>query len=161
MALVRWTPFKELLDMPRGMEMLFSRPFTSMLEEPWPGGGGFPLLDVFAKGDDLMVRLELPGIKLDDIDISLCDNTLCISGERSEETEVSEDDYYRRERSFGHFERSLPIPDKVTEDDIDAVYKDGILEITVAGAATTSPVKHIKVKAAGGKGERKHVKAGS
>lgn len=154
MALVRWTPFRELRDMPREMTRLFGRPFASFFEEPLMGT--VPPLDIYAKGDDLIVRLELPGIKAEEVDISLCDHTLCISGERREETEVDEEDYYRRERTYGRFERTLPVPEKVTEKDVDAVYEDGMLTLTVKGAAETSPVQHIEVKSP--KASRKQVK---
>ena len=152
MALVRWTPFRELRDMPREMSRLFGRPFASLLEAPLAGLDSMPPMDIYARGDDLVLRLELPGMKQEDIDISLVENTLVISGERHDETEVKEGDYYRRERSFGRFERTLPVPDKVTEKDIEAIYEDGILKLTLAGAAGTAPVKHIEVKAGKEKG---------
>jgi HSP20 family protein len=144
--------------MPREMTRLFGRPFTSFLEEPLLSMDTMPPLDIFAKGEDLVVRLELPGIKAEDVDISLCEHTLCISGERHEEKEVKEEDYFRRESSYGRFERSLPVPEKVTEKDIGAVYEDGILSLTIkGGAATSTPVKHIEVKAP--KASPKEVKA--
>ncbi len=155
MTLVRWTPFRELRDMPYEMSRLIRRPFASLFEEPVGGLETVPPVDIFAKGGDLVIRMELPGVKAENLDISLCEHTLCISGERKEETEVSEGDYYRRERSYGRFERSLPVPERVTEEDIDAVYEDGILEVTVKGAAETAPAKHIEVKTAGEKGARK------
>jgi HSP20 family protein len=155
MTLVRWTPFRELRDMPREMTRLFGRPFSSFFEEPLIMET-MPPIDIFSRGKDLVARLELPGVDVKDVDISLSDHTLYISGERREETEINEEDYYRRERSYGSFERSLPVPDKVTERDIDAVYEDGILTLTVKGAAEVGQAKHIEVKSP--KATRKEVR---
>lgn len=154
MALVRWTPFKEMLDMPREMRRLIGRPF-GLFEEPLSLDTFGPVHDIFARGSDMVVRMELPGIDVADLDISLVDHTLVMMGERRVDKEIEEDDYYRRERSFGSFERSIPVPEKVTEDDIMATYKDGILEVTVKGAVETEPAKHIEVKT--GDGEEKKI----
>lgn len=145
MALVRWTPFKEMLDMPREMRRMLGRPF-GLFEEPFALDKLGPVHDIFARDTDMVVRMELPGIDVDDLDISLLEHTLVILGERREDKEVKEGDYYRRERSFGSFERSIPVPEKVTEADISATYKDGMLEVTVAGAVETEPAKHIEIK---------------
>lgn len=150
MALVRWTPFKEMLDMPREMRRLLGRPF-GLFDESLALDTFGPAHDIFARGNDMVVRMELPGIEVDDVDISLIDHTLVILGERREDKEVEEGDYYRRERSFGKFERSIPVPDKVTESDIAATYKDGMLEVTVAGAVETEPAKHIEIETGEGK----------
>ncbi len=159
MALVRWTPFKELLDMPREMTSLFGRPFASLLEEPFLRFDHVRVpMDIYAKGDDMLVRLELPGIKAEDVDITLAEHTLSISGERHEDKEIKEDDFYRRERSYGRFERTLPLPEKVSEKDIEATFEDGILEVRIKGAVATVPAKHIEVKAAG-KSAGKRIKA--
>ncbi|MCL6106596.1 MAG: Hsp20/alpha crystallin family protein [Actinobacteria bacterium] len=144
MPLVRWTPFREMLDMPREMRRAFGRPFFSLME---PGVEALPPMDVYTKGSDMMIRMELPGIDIEDLDISLTEHTLRISGESRSDKEIKEDDYYRRERSYGRFERSLPVPEKVTEKDIDASYTDGILEVKVKGAVEEVPTKKIEVKA--------------
>ncbi|MHB1381557.1 MAG: Hsp20/alpha crystallin family protein [Thermoleophilia bacterium] len=145
MAMVKWTPLKEMLDMPREMRRMLGRPF-GLFDEPLGLDTFGPAYDIFARGNDMVVRMELPGIDVADIDISLVDHTLVLIGERRSDEEISEGDYYRRERSFGSFERSLPVPEKVTEADITATYRDGILEVTVAGAVETEPAKHIEIK---------------
>lgn len=152
MALVRWTPMRQMRDLQREMGRVFGRPFVSLFEEPTRMLTGVgPSMDVFAKGNDLMLRLELPGIDTKDLDISLVEHTLVISGETKEEKEVKEEDYYRRERSYGRFERTLPVPEKITEQDIEASYEDGVLEVKVKGAVEEEPVKHIEVKTRGEK----------
>lgn len=156
MALVRWSPMRQMTDLQREMRRVFGRPFVSLFEEPTRELGFGPSMDIYARGTDLVLRLEVPGIKTEDIDISLTDHMLVISGERKEEKEVKEEDYYRRERSHGHFERSLPVPEKVSEGDIEASYEDGVLEISVKGAVEERPVKHIEVKT---KGEKKTIES--
>jgi HSP20 family protein len=156
MAIVRWTPYKELLDMPREMTRLFGRPFTSLLGEPFFGLDTMRApMDVYSKGDDMYLRLELPGIRAEDVDITLAGHELTIKGERHEDKEVREDDYFRRERTYGSFERTLPLPEKVTEKDIEASFEDGILEVRVRGAVATVPAKHIEVKASSESSGRK------
>jgi HSP20 family protein len=144
------------MDMPREMRKMFGRPTFQLPEEPFEGLG-FPPMDIYAKGSDMVLRLELPGIEVDDLDISLTEHTLHISGERRQDREIKEDDYYRRERSYGRFERSVPLPEKVTEKDIDASYADGILEVMVKDAVEAVPAKHIAVKT--GKSIGKRIKA--
>lgn len=154
MALVRWTPFKEMLDMPREMRRMLGRPF-GLLEEPLGLDTFGPAHDIFARGDDMIVRMELPGIDVKDLDISLVEHLLVIMGEIRADEEVKEGDYYRRERSFGSFERSIPVPEKVTEEDVSATYRDGILEVTVAGAVETEPARHIEIST--GEAEEKKI----
>jgi len=153
MTLVRWTPYKELLDMPHEMTSLLGRPFRSLMSEPFFGLDTLRTpIDIYSRGDDMHVRLELPGIKAEDVDITLAEHTLTITGERHEEKEVEEGDYYRHERSFGSFERTLPVPEKVGEKDISATFEDGVLEVVIKGAVATVPARHIEVKTARGKG---------
>lgn len=145
MALVRWTPFKEMLDMPREMRRMLGRPF-GLFGEPLGLDTFGPVHDIFARGSDMVVRMELPGIEVADLDISLVEHTLVIMGERRADEEIEEGDYYRRERSYGSFEHTIAVPEKVTESDITASYRDGILEVTVAGAVETEPAKHIEIE---------------
>ena len=155
MALVRWTPYRELLDMPREMTSLFGRPFRSLMAEPFFGLDTMRVpMDVYSKGDDMFVRMEMPGIKPEDVEITLAEHTLTITGKREEDKEVKEDNYFRRERSYGSFERSLPLPEKVTEKDIDASFEEGVLEMKIRGAIASVPAKHIEVKAGKPAGKR-------
>ncbi len=149
MPIVRWTPFGEMLDVPREMRRMFGRPF-SLLEEPGLDMMNMPPMDVFSKGSDMIVRLEMPGIDVEDLDISLSEHMLRISGERRGDKEVKEDDYYRRERSYGRFERSLPVPENIGEKDVEADYSDGVLEITVKNAVEGIPTRKIAVKTSSG-----------
>ena len=116
-----------------------------------------PVCDVFGREGDLIVHLEVPGIDPEkDVTIQVEDDVLVIRGERSTKAEVEDKDYYRMESSFGSFERRLPIPEGVKEDDIVATYADGVLEIVLPGAAPKieepveekHEVKTIPIKAA-------------
>jgi len=78
-----------------------------------------------------VVTAELPGVKKEDISIEVKDNILTIRGERSEDSEVKEENYYRRERSFGSFQRSFSMPTEVSPESIKASFKDGVLKIEV------------------------------
>jgi len=99
------------------------------------------------KEDRFIVKVELPGMKKEDIDISVTGNTLTIKGERKAETEVKEEEYYCCERSYGNFFRSLTIPVSVDIEKIEAKYKDGVLEIDLPKSPEVTPKKiDIKVK---------------
>ena len=97
-----------------------------------------PTTDIFAEGDDLVIRCELAGVHREDIDIELTGDTLTISGERR--SELSEEvHFYTRERSFGHFRRSMNLPEGIDDDDISASFEDGMLQVTVRGSAGAAP----------------------
>jgi HSP20 family protein len=104
-----------------------------------------PPLDVFQDKDHVFVKCELPGMKKEDIQISLHENTLTISGERKQEQEVKEGESFRTERFFGRFHRSLTLPVSVQASNVKAQYKDGILAITLAKAEEAKP-KQIDVQ---------------
>jgi HSP20 family protein len=91
-----------------------------------------PQIETFRRGDKLVVRADLPGLKKDDVKVEIDDGVLTISGERNEEHEEKRDDFYRSERSYGQFYRALQLPEGVSEDRCDATFKDGVLEISVS-----------------------------
>jgi HSP20 family protein len=105
-----------------------------------------PAIDVVAKDGDLVLRAELPGIKQEDVDITLHDNVLTVSGERKAEQEEERGGYYVRERRYGSFSRSLTLPQGVDESKIHARYEDGVLEVTVEGAAAVQEPKRIQIE---------------
>lgn len=94
-----------------------------------------PTADVFARGDDLVIRLELAGVDRDDIDITLHDNTLTVSGERENDLD-DEVSFYVHERFYGAFRRSMTLPPGIDESRISAYSDNGMLQITVQGGAT-------------------------
>ena len=105
-----------------------------------------PAIDVATEDGDLVVRAELPGVKQEDVDITLHNNVLTISGERKAEQEEERGGYYVRERRYGSFSRSLTVPEGVDESKIHARYENGVLEVTVEGAAEVQEPKRIQIE---------------
>lgn len=93
-----------------------------------------PTTDVFVKGGDLVIRVELAGVKQEDIEVTLMSGTLTISGKRESGFEEDEVGFYVRERFFGAFRRTMNLPEGIDEDRIEANFEDGVLEIVVSGA---------------------------
>jgi len=95
-----------------------------------------PVTDVFVRDEDLMIRVELPGIDpATDVTVSVEDGYLVICGERKQEGELKEEAYHRLETAYGTFERFIPLPEGFEEGEIDAAYEDGVLEVIVPAAA--------------------------
>lgn len=109
-----------------------------------------PACDVFAREGDLIVRLDVPGIDPEkDVKVQIEDEVLVITGERSTKDEINERDFYRMESAYGSFERRLPIPEGVKEEEIVATYTEGVLEVVLPGAAPkveVPPVEEHEVK---------------
>jgi len=133
-----WRPFRELEEWERRFDDLFGRPLWRL---PVEEKGWMPAVDVFEKEDRFVVKAELPGMKEEDIDVSVIGDTLSIKGERKTETEIKEEDYYRCERSYGSFYRSIPIPSNVDADKIEASFEDGVLEVALPKSAKVKPKK--------------------
>ena len=101
---------------------------------PWRGaasGPWSPQVEVFQKGDQLTVRVDLPGMKREDISIEVSDNAITLQGERRGEHHEEGEGYYRSERSYGSFSRTIPLPDGAIADQAKASFADGVLEITM------------------------------
>ena len=141
--LTPWNPFQGIEDMERRWEDIMGRSFYPLAwtrlpveEREWR-----PAAEVFEKEDQFVVKAELPGMKQDDIDISVVGDTLTIKGERKAESKVKEEDYYCCERSDGSFNRSVAMPSNVNAAKIEASYKDGILEINLPKVPEVKPKK--------------------
>ena len=105
-----------------------------------------PAIDVVTQDGDLVVRAELPGVKQEDVDITLQNNVLTISGERKAEQEEERGGYFVRERRYGSFSRSLALPEGLDESKVHARYDNGVLEVTVEGAAAVQEPKRIQIE---------------
>ncbi len=105
-----------------------------------------PAIDVATENGDLVIKAELPGVKPEDVDITLQDNVLTVSGQRKAEQEDERGGYYVRERRFGSFSRSLTVPEGVDESKIHARYENGVLEVTIEGAAQVQEPKRILIE---------------
>jgi HSP20 family protein len=111
--------------------------------EGWFGGRLVPTVDLSENPTSVEVRMDLPGLKPEDIDIQLANNVLTISGERKAEKEEKGKTYHRVERRRGTFSRSLTLPTAVAEDKVDAEYREGVLTVTLQ---KTDEAKSRKIK---------------
>ena len=105
-----------------------------------------PAIDVLTKDGDLVIRAELPGVKLEDVDITLQNGVLTISGEHKADQEEERGGYHVRERRYGSFRRSMTLPEGVDESKIHARFEDGVLEVTVENAAIEQAPKRIEIE---------------
>ncbi len=126
---VAWPTFGRLATLQDELDRLFEGPLT----------GWAPALDVHEDKNNFNIRLELPGMKREDIEVSLQDGALIISGERKEEQVSEETTVHRQERYFGKFSRVLTLPTAVSGDKVKAQYKDGILNVTLPKAEEAKP----------------------
>lgn len=139
-----WTsPFEELERMRRQMDWLSGGLSRGLLGEP--STGVFPLINVTEDKDNYYVRAELPGIKADELDISVTADTFSISGERKLPAEDDKAHYHRREREAGRFSRIVSLPAQVDTGKVEAKSTDGVLTVTLPKAEIAKP-KQIAVK---------------
>ena len=146
-AIERWEPFKEMMSLREAMNRLVEDSFIR------PGSWAVPFdadalgvaLDVIETKDSVIVKASVPGIKPEDIDVSVTGDVLTIKGETASEEKIEQGSYLRQERRFGKFERSLTLPTLVTADKADAKFEHGVLMLTLPKAEQAKP-KSIKVK---------------
>ena len=138
MSLVKWNPAKDLLDLQKELNKVFGEFFSRSPMEL----GSFewaPAVDIIENDNEFVVKAELPGITQDDIKVSLSNDVLTIKGEKKQEKEEKGKNFHRIERSYGSFHRSFSLPSKVQADKVKAVYKNGVLEITLPKAEEVKP----------------------
>jgi HSP20 family protein len=125
---------------------LFNRFFENWeLMPTFEGGTWWPLLDVVEHDNEIIVKAELPGMKTEDIDISVQGNVLTISGQKRESQEDRGENYYRTERRYGSFRRDLTLPAPVDVGKVEATHEDGVLKIVLPKTEEAKPRK-IKVQ---------------
>lgn len=140
-GLMPWRPFWELEDLPRRFEDLWSPGQFPFEMREW-----MPALDMYEKDGSYVVKAEIPGMKEEDVDVSVSGDKLTIRGEKKAETEVNEENYYRCERSYGSFFRSIDLPSDADSNKIEANYEDGVLEVSIPKTEATKS-KKVKVTA--------------
>lgn len=142
--LVRWDPFRELLDMRKDWDRLFD----DNIFRPMSDGNGWhaPLVDLWQTTDEVHVKAAMPGIKPEDVDIQISGDTLTIRAETRQEEEQKDATYHMREQRYASYARSLVLPVPVKADQAKAEVTDGILHLTLPKAEEAKP-KVIKVKA--------------
>jgi HSP20 family protein len=139
-----WTGFGRLTDLRDEIDRLFEAPLAELARSSHLLSGWTPAFDVYEDKDNVYVRAELPGMRKEDIDLSLHNGSLSISGERKSDEKLKGAEVYRAERFFGRFQRTVTLPTLVAVDKIKAQYKDGILNVTLPKAEEAKP-KHIEV----------------
>ncbi len=134
-------PFSVLRQFTDDLDRMWTAPFTTPFraftsKEPveWA-----PMIDVFEKDKRLVTRVDLPGLKKEDVKVEVIDGNLTISGERKREFEETKENVFRCEREYGSFFRTVPLPDGATFDDVKATFSDGVLEVTLPLPVQTKP----------------------
>jgi HSP20 family protein len=118
---------------------LFEEPFGGLTRASEFFDLWSPALDVYEDKDNIIVKAELPGLKKEEIDISIHEGSLHVSGERKQETEQKNTETYRTERFYGRFHRSLSLPKAVDAAKVEASYKDGVLTVTLPKSEEAKP----------------------
>jgi len=152
MTLIKFNPMRDLVDFEREFSKMFNS-FENRFgiskskdkENEYDNAVWVPLTDIFEDKDKYTLKLDLPGIKKEDVKISFVDGRLSISGERSQESEHKDSKCHRIERSFGKYYRSFNLPENIQTDKIKAEFKDGQLAISIPKADEVKP-KEIEIK---------------
>jgi HSP20 family protein len=150
------TPFTFMRKFSEEMDHLFEDFggrgwLTPMLDKAQlPQGIWSPQVEVFERDNELVLRVDLPGLTRDDINIELADDSLTIEGERKNEHEETGEGYYRSERSYGQFYRRIPMPEGVKAEDAKASFSNGVLEVTMPAARRGErKTRRLEIDAAG------------
>ena len=152
-AVTPWRPFMDLTrwerDMDRMMDDFFGRRVRPWWPDRWFRSDDLeirgPAIDLFEEKDEIVVKAELPGMAKENIEVNLTDHTLTIKGEKKKEEEIKEENYFRAERAYGSFLRTLELPADVHADKVKASFKNGILEVRLP-KTEEAKTKEVKVK---------------
>ena len=151
MALVKWRkgadwdPFRDLFDLQKQINKLFDSSFSRLPQQFVSEDIFTPVIDLYEKDNEYVVEAELPGLKQNEINVSMEDDILTISGERKREKEVKRENFYRSERSYGKFVRRIALPQDADKEKVKASYKDGVLKVSIPKSEEAKP-KKIDVK---------------
>jgi len=135
-------PYEEILKAKRSVDKLFE----SMNVEPDLSDVRMPILEISDEKTEILVVIELPGIKKDELSVEVSENSLTIKAERGEESEEKKKNYYYSERQYSTFFRNIPLPEEVDSDTAKAKFREGILELRIKKAAKKKNVKQVKVE---------------
>ena len=141
-SVTRWDPFGEMSSFRRAMDRVFDD-----FGRGWRSGEAeltFPV-DLSETENEVVVKAVLPGIKPEDVDISVSEGVLTVKGESKFEQKTEKENYYRQEIRYGSFHRSIPLPSRVNHEQADADFNDGVLTVTLPKAEEVRP-KQIKIK---------------
>lgn len=136
MALIRWDPWSELATLQRDVNELFGRTFGPARRTPMA-----PPIDAHRTETGLRVRIELPGMGPEDVDVSVHDHQLVVSGVRETDEKIEEERWIRRERSYGRFQRAFTLPEGVDAEEITASFEHGVLQLDIPNPPERQPQK--------------------
>lgn len=146
-TIVRWNPMREVQTLQDRMNRMFEEAWgrTPRSEDDFITGSWYPAVDVRETGDALEIQAELPGLEPKDVTVSVENGVLTLKGSRNFEKATEGETYHRVERSYGAFERSFTLPTNVDAQRIQAVYRHGVLNLTLPKREETKP-KSISIK---------------
>ncbi|MBW4045997.1 Hsp20/alpha crystallin family protein [Acidipila rosea] len=151
MTITRWDPFRDVIALQNRMNSLFQDYTRGQGETEGVAATAFvPPVDIYEDEHKIVLKLEVPGMKQEDLDIRLENNTLTIRGERKFEKEEKEENFHRIERRYGSFYRAFTVPNTVNTEGVQAAYDAGVLRIELAKRAEAKP-KQIKIAVNGSK----------
>ena len=132
MAIVRWDPARELVAMQERLNRYFDDFGRRPEDDVMTRGDWMPAVDIFqSDANEVVLKAELPGLKREDIDVQVENNTLTIKGQRRQDSEVKKEHYHRVERCYGAFSRSFSLPNTIDSTKVRAEYHDGVLTVTL------------------------------
>ncbi|MGC8787540.1 MAG: Hsp20/alpha crystallin family protein [Anaerolineae bacterium] len=145
-SLIKWEPFSDLISLRDAMDRLFEESFVRMRGLPTLFGPETLALDMYETPDSVVVKTAVPGVKPEDIEITITGDILTIKGETKAEEKVEKANYIRQERRYGAFQRSVQLPGALVPDKAEATFENGILTLTIPKSEEAKP-KTIKVEA--------------
>ena len=145
-SLIRWEPFSDLISLRDAMDRLFEESFVRTRGFPTVFRAEGLAIDMYETAGSLVVKTSVPGVKPEDIEITITGSMLTIKGKTKIEEKVEKENYVRQERRYGSFHRSVALPESVVADKAEAVYEHGILTLTIPKSEEAKP-KTIKVEA--------------
>jgi HSP20 family protein len=148
MTQLRWEPLNEFLSLSDKMNRMFHHPSMHIFTPVEPVSGWLPAVDIHEETDRFVMQAEVPGVRSEDIDVSVENNTITLRGEKKQEKVVDGENACRLERFYGTFTRSFVLSTRINPEQIKATFKDGVLEVIVPKAEEVKP-KKIKILATG------------
>jgi HSP20 family protein len=153
MSMIRWEPFNELMSLRQAMDRLFEDSFVT----PSRAFGRMDVVmpvDMYQTENEVVVKTAIPGVKREDVDITITGDTVSIKGEKKADEKIKREDYIYQEHRYGAFSRTVNLPGGLDTSKAEASFEDGVLTLTIPKSEEVKP-KQIKVKAVEGKKEAK------
>ena len=144
-SLIKWQPVSDMMSLRDAMDRLFEDSFVTRRGFPALWNGDTLALDVYETEESLVIKTSLPGVKPEEVDITVTEDVLTIKGEARSEEKVESANYLRQERRYGNFQRSLQLPGSLQTDRAEATFENGVLTLTIPKAEEAKP-RTIQVK---------------